>query len=184
MHFALTSSFNYRIIVPLALVLQIRIRRSVLPTKLLLIMKAEKVILSFVAVFVGLIAAGIAFYLYQSTKVIPFDQTKPTATQVTKTAAPTSATAAGTDVFTVDDPSDQQVFSTKLVTIKGTAVKGATITVSTDDADQVVQPADNGDFTLTQTIPDGTSIIEFTAIFPDGTEKKIDRTVTFSTENF
>ena len=147
-------------------------------------MRAEKVILSFVAVFVGLIAAGIAFYLYQSTKAIPFDQTKPTATQVARTSTPKSTNTAGSDTFTVDDPSDQQVFGTKLITIKGTAVKGATITVSTDDADQVIQPADSGDFTLTQTIPDGTSVIEFTAIFPDGTQKTIDRTVTFSTENF
>lgn len=147
-------------------------------------MKAEKVILSFVAVFVGLVAAGIAFYLYQSTKMIPADQTTPTATQITKTPAQAAVNTAGSDVFAVDSPSDQQVFDKKLITIKGTAVKGATITVSTDDADQVVQPAANGDFTLTQTIPDGTSIIEFTAIFPDGTQKTIDRTVTFSTANF
>ncbi len=144
-------------------------------------MKAEKVILSFVAVFVGLVAAGVAFYLYQSTKVIPTDQTKPSATQVA--VQPTKAPAPS-DVFTVDSPQDEQVFDKKLVSIKGTTVKGATITVSTDDTDQVVQPADNGNYTLTQTIPNGTSIIEFNVIFPDGTEKKIDRTVTFSTEKF
>jgi hypothetical protein len=144
-------------------------------------MKAEKVILSFVAVFVGLIAAGVAFYLYQSTKVIPNDQTKPSATNIS--IAPTKAPA-NTDVFTVDSPGDESVFGQKLITIKGTAVKGATITVSTDDTDQVVQPDDNGNYTLTQTIPDGTSVIEFTAIFPDGTQKTIDRTVTFSTASF
>ena len=143
-------------------------------------MKAEKVILSFVAVFVGLIAAGIAFYLYQTTKVIP-DQTKPSATKVAIQATPTPS---GTDIFTVDSPQNEQVFDKKLITIKGTAVKGAIITVSTDDTDQVVQPADNGSFTLTQTIPDNTSVIELSAIFPDGTQKKIDRTVTFSTANF
>lgn len=143
-------------------------------------MKAEKVILSFVAVFVGLVAAGVAFYLYQSTKVVPNDQVKPANTTVNKqqTTQPTS------DVFSVDAPQDEQVFDKKLITIKGTAVKGATITISTTDGDQVVQPADNGDFTTTQTIPDDTSVIEFTAIFPDGTQKKIDRTVTFSTASF
>jgi hypothetical protein len=143
-------------------------------------MKAEKVILSFVAVFVGLVAAGVAFYLYQTTKIIP-DETKPAATKVAyqPTSGPTN-----TDVFTLDTPQDEQVFDKNLVNIKGTAIKGATVTVSTDDTDQVVQPADNGDFTLTQTIPDGTSVMEFTVIFPDGTQKKIDRTVTFSTENF
>jgi len=144
-------------------------------------MKAEKVILSFVAVFVGLIAAGVAFYLYQSTKIIPTDQTKPSATQVT--VQPTKMMA-NADTFTIDSPEDESVAGQKEIDIKGTAVKGATITVSTDDDDQVVQPADNGDFTLTENIPDGTSVIAFTAIFPDGTTKKIDRTVTFSTENF
>lgn len=149
--------------------------------KLLSNMRAEKVILSFIAVFVGLIAAGIAFYLYQSTKASPSDQTKPIATTVTKTQEPTTN---DTNIFTIDTPQDEQVFDKKLITIKGTTVKGAIVTVSTTDNDQVVQPADNGDFTLTQAIPDGTSIIEITAIFPDGTQKKIDRTVTFSTENF
>ena len=144
-------------------------------------MKAEKVILSFVAVFVGLIAAGVAFYLYQSTKTAPSDQNKPSAMKVAKLPSPTGADA---NTFTIDSPKDEQVFDKKLIDIKGTTVKGATITVSTDDSDQVIHPADNGDFTLTQTVPNGTSIIEFSVIFPDGTQKKIDRTVTFSTESF
>ncbi len=144
-------------------------------------MKAEKVILSFIAVFVGLIAAGVAFYLYQTTKIIP-DQPKPSATKVaTQQATPTPS---GSDIFILDTPQDEQVFDKKLITIKGTTVKGATVIVSTSDNDQVVQPADNGNFTLTQTIPDGTSMVEFSVIFPDGTQKKIERTVTFSTENF
>lgn len=143
-------------------------------------MKAEKVILSFVAVFVGLVAAGVAFYLYQTTKIIP-DETKPAATKVAY--QPTPQPSKG-DIFTIASPQDEQVFDKNSITIQGTAVKGATVTVSTDDADQVVQPADNGNFTLTQTIPDGTSLMEFTVIFPDGTEKKIDKTVTFSTEQF
>src|SRR5216683_978004 len=99
-------------------------------------MRAEKVILSFVAVFVGLIAAGIAFYLYQSTKVIPTTQTKPATTATKPQAQPPS----DSDILTIDSPQDEQVFNKKLVTIKGTTVKGATITVSTTDSDQVVQP--------------------------------------------
>jgi hypothetical protein len=144
-------------------------------------MKAEKIILSFVAVFVGLIAAGVAFYLYQSTKIIP-DQSKPSATKVAVVQA--TPTPSGGDIFTLDSPQDEQVFDKKLITIKGTTIKGATVIVSTDDSDQVVQPADNGNFSLTQTIPDGTSVVEISVIYPDGTQKKIDRTVTFSTQNF
>lgn len=144
-------------------------------------MKAEKIILSFVAVFVGLIAAGVAFYLYQSSKAVTPNQTKPAAV----TTQPTPATQnADTNPFTVDEPKDESVSTKPTITVKGKTVKGAIITVSTDDADQVVQPADNGDFTLTQTIPNGTTNLHFTVIFPDGTEKQLDRTVTYSTENF
>ncbi|MGI8419591.1 MAG: hypothetical protein ACR2LN_03005 [Candidatus Levyibacteriota bacterium] len=144
-------------------------------------MKAEKVILSFVAVFIGLIAAGVAFYLYQSTKAIPPDQTKPAVVKSAVTAAPTPS---DTDILTVDEPKDETVINKPTITIKGKSVKGAVVTVSTQDSDQVVQPADNGDFTLTQTIPSGTSILHFSAIFPDGTQKQLQRTITYSTENF
>lgn len=144
-------------------------------------MKAEKVILSFVAVFVGLIAAGVAFYLYQSSNVIPKNEPKPAAVQTETQPTPE---VTDTNILTVDEPKDETVSTKKSITIKGKSVKGAIITVSTTEGDQVVQPADNGDFTLTQTIPDGTTILQFSAIFPDGTEKRLERTVTFSTENF
>lgn len=146
-------------------------------------MKAEKVILSFVAVFVGLVAAGVAFYFYQTTKVIPQAE-QPKTVAVKPEMTKPKPTATDTNNFTVESPKDEEVFTKKVITITGKAVKDATITVSTTDSDQVVQPADNGDFTMTQTIPDGTSIIQFTTIFPDGTQKIVNRTVTFSTENF
>ena len=144
-------------------------------------MKAEKVILSFVAVFVGLVAAGFAFYLYQSTRVLPADKAQPLGMKTTMAATPTPV---DTDVLSIDSPTDEQVFDKKVITIKGKAVKDATITVSTEDGDQVVKPSDTGDFTLTQTIPDGTTVVQISAIYPDGQEKKLDRTVTFSTESF
>lgn len=144
-------------------------------------MKAEKVIVSFVAVLIGLLAAGGAFYLYQATKALPSSQTKPLSIAQNPTPQPLSDKA---HLFNLDNPKDEAVFNKKLITVSGKTVSGATITVSTEDNDQVVKPANNGDFTFTQTIPDGTSIMNFTAIFPDGTEKNIKRTVTFSTENF
>ena len=146
-------------------------------------MKAEKIILSFVAVFVGLVAAGVAFYFYQTTKVIPQADQPKTVAMKPESLKPTPTTA-DTNTFTVESPKDEEVFTKKVITITGKTVKGATVTVSTTDLDQVVQPADNGDFTLTQTIPDGTSIIHFGIIFPDGTQKTVNKTVTFSNENF
>lgn len=144
-------------------------------------MKAEKVVLSFVAVLIGLIAAGIAFYLYQATKTVPNQQPKNLRIVETPTPAPLSDKA---HLFKIDNPKDEAVFAKKLLTVTGQTVDGTSIIVSTEDDDQVVKPTSKGDFTSTITIPDGTSVMQFTAIFPDGTEKKITRTVTFSTENF
>jgi cytoskeletal protein RodZ len=143
-------------------------------------MKAEKIILSFVAVFVGLVAAGIAFYLYQTTKTVPPEQPK---TVTSKTVNPTVAPL-DSNMLSVETPKDETVSDKKVIGVSGKTVKNATIIVSTQDSDQVVKPADNGDFSLSQLIPDGTSILQIAVIFPNGQEKKITRTVTYSTESF
>lgn len=147
-------------------------------------MKAEKIILSFVAVLVGLVAAGLAFYLYQSTRTLPPEESVPVTVKEQDSNTPPIPTQADTNVLTVESPKDEEVFDKKVISIKGKTVKDATVTISTEESDQVVKPADDGEFTLTQAIPDGTSILQITAIFPDGQEKKITRTVTYSTESF
>ncbi len=144
-------------------------------------MKAEKIILSFVAVLFGLIAAGVAFYYYQSTKSPKIAQNPPTISQAPLQPSPTPI---DTNILTIESPKEEEVVTKKLITISGKTVKGAIVTVSTEDSDQVVKPADNGEFTLTQTIPDGTTQLQFHALFPDGAEKKVTRTVTYSTESF
>ena len=143
-------------------------------------MKAEKVILSFVAIFVGLLASGIAFYLYQLTKTIP-DKADSTTVSAKLTPSPTPDNS---NFLTIDSPKEEEVFSKKVITVNGKTVPGSTILVSTEDGDQVVTPATNGNFTLTQSIPNGTTLMQITSIFPNGEEKTVTRTVTFSTENF
>ena len=145
-------------------------------------MKAEKVILSFVAVLVGLVAAGFAFYLYQSTRTLPPEESLPVA--VNPQTSPAIPTQPDSNVLTIESPKDEEVFDKKVISVKGKTVKGATVTISTQETDQVVKPADNGEFTLTQAIPDGTTVVQITAIFPDGQEKKVTRTVTYSIESF
>ncbi len=143
-------------------------------------MKAERVILSFIAVVVGLVAAGGAFYLYQLTKVVP-DKDKTLSLLPKVSVSPTPDKA---NLLTLDSPTDEEVVNKKVITISGKTRSDAVIMVNSEDNDQVVNPASNGNFSVSLSIPDGTTIIYVTAIYPNGEEETIKRTVTFSTENF
>lgn len=145
-------------------------------------MKAERVILSFIAILVGLFAAGVAFYLYQSTRSLPEQNTQPIS--IAKPTVAVTPMADDTTYLTIENPKDEEVFTKKTISVNGKTMAGATVLVSTDDGDQVVEPAANGSFSLTTTIPDGTSILRVTAVLPSGEEKVVQKTVTFSAENF
>lgn len=144
-------------------------------------MKAEKVILSFVAVIVGLVAAGIAFYLYQMTKTIPPEKNQ---TIAVKTKVSPTPTPRNENFLTVENPKDESVSANKTINISGKTIPNSTIIVSTENNDQVVTPSGNGDFTLSTTVGEGTNLIQITSVFPNGEEKKVLRTVTYSTESF
>jgi hypothetical protein len=144
-------------------------------------MKAERIILSFVAIFVGLIAAGVAFYLYQMTRTVPAAKSQPMTlgSQITPTPTPDNG-----NFLSIDSPQDESVSTQKTITISGKTAKDASLIVSTEDSDQVVKPASNGDFSLTVNIGDGSSLIHITSVFANGQETAVTRTVTYSTENF
>lgn len=144
-------------------------------------MKAEKLILSLVAIIVGLIAAGIAFYLYQMTKTLPPSKTQNITIKPKTTRAPSPNNE---NFLNIENPKNEEVFDKKTITISGKTTPKSNIIVSSENNDQVVMPSETGEFTLTQSIDDGTNIIQITAIFPNGEEKKVTRTVTYSTENF
>lgn len=143
-------------------------------------MKAEKVILSFVAIFIGLIAAGVAFYLYQMTRTVP-SQKAQTLSLDTKSLSPTPDAS---HLLVVESPKDEEVVDNKIISINGKTRSDATVIITTESTDEVIKPASNGNFSVTQTIPSGTSILHVTAIFPNGEERRVTRTVTFTTENF
>lgn len=143
-------------------------------------MKAEKIVISFMAVVIGILVASLAFYLYQRTKVLPETQTK-----VATSIPPPSPTGKKPSIFlSLDTPKDEDVVDTKTVTISGKTNADATVVVITDADDMVVAPASNGNFSTTATIGNGTNKIEITAISPDGEETMATRTVTYSTESF
>lgn len=141
-------------------------------------MKTEKLVISFIAVFVGVIVAGVAFYIYQSTRVLPESQTK------TVSVTPPTPTPKATIFLSLATPQEGEVFDKKVITVSGKTVPGSLIVISTDVSDQVVSPSSVGDFSTTATIGDGGNVISVIAIAPNGEQIAQTRTVTFSTENF
>jgi hypothetical protein len=141
-------------------------------------MKQERVILSFVAVLIGLLAAGLAFYFYQSTKTISQSN------QVTVNAPTPTPTPKPTVYISLNAPDNEIVVTSKTLAINGMANPDATIIIYTDSGQQVIQPSTQGDFSTTLTLNDGENLIKLMAILPDGETTIVQRTVTYSTEDF
>jgi hypothetical protein len=141
-------------------------------------MKQERVILSFVAVLIGLLAAGVAFYFYQSTKTVS------TPNQITLNAPSPSPTPRPNVYISLTNPDDETIVSSKTLTVSGKTNPGATIIIYTTNDQQVIQPSTQGDFSTTLTLDSGENLLKITSILPSGDTTNLQRTVTFSTENF
>jgi hypothetical protein len=141
-------------------------------------MKQERVILSFVAVLIGLLAAGLAFYFYQSTKTVSNPN------QITLNAPSPTPTPRPTVYISLSNPNDETIVSSKTLTINGKTNPNATIIIYTSGDQQVIQPSTQGDFSTTIAIDDGENLIKITSILPGGEITSVQRTVTYSTENF
>lgn len=144
-------------------------------------MKTEKIVLSFIAIMVGLLVAGIAFFIYQSTKTIPPSKLP----KITiNTPSPTITQQPLTVTLSVDQPLDQSVVSSKSITITGKTNPDATIVVNTASDDQVATPTSTGDYSIAETLANGENEITVTAIGSNGQEISKKITVTYSTEDF
>lgn len=141
-------------------------------------MKKEKVVLAFIAALIGLLVAGIAFYLYQSTKVV-----SPSKLKTSQVASPTP-TPTSENFLTANQPKDEDVVNKKVVIVSGKTSPDATVVMLTSLDQQVVNPSTDGDFSTTVNIDDGENVIEITAALPNGQQSTVKRTVTFSTEEF
>ncbi len=140
-------------------------------------MSKEKIILSFVAITIGLVVGGAAFYFYQSTKVIPKEQQTPITVKPNQSPLPKV-------LLTVDEPKDENVYTNRVIKIIGKTEPNATIVILTDTDEDVLIPTTTGDFSTTVTINTGQNVIQITAINKDGDTNTIVRTVTYSTESF
>jgi hypothetical protein len=141
-------------------------------------MKQERVILSFIMVLIGLLVAGGLFYFYQSTKNV-----SPSTTTIVNRITPTP-TPEPKLYLSLNQPSDEQVVSSKTLVISGKTNPGATLIIITDADQQVIQPSSQGDFSTTVALDDGQNLIEMQSILPTGETIMIKRTITYSTENF
>lgn len=142
-------------------------------------MKTEKVIISFIAVGVGIFVAALAFYFYQTTKVIKDDAV------TLDSLSPTPKPSPKPSLFiTLDAPKDEEVTDKKTLAVAGTTVKNAVVIVTTATNDYVLTPTTNGKFSTTIVLADGQNEITIVAIAPDGQEEKVIRTVTVSSETF
>ena len=139
-------------------------------------MKKERVVLAFIGILIGLICAGLAFYLYQTTKAINVDQkTK----AITPTPIPKSAF-----FLVIPQPSDEQVVENKVLTISGNTTPDATIVIITKSGQEVIKPTSMGAFTTTVTLDNGENLIRVIAFATSGETVMVNKTITFSTEEF
>lgn len=145
-------------------------------------MKLEKVILSIIGVFFGLLVAGSAFYFYKSMA----NQAKKTDKKIAGINTTKAPIPSPTPSFflNIDNPKDESVTDNKTVSISGKTIPGATIIISTASDDQVLNPSSQGDFSTTETIDTGENQLLLTAIAPNGEEVKKMVIVTYSTESF
>lgn len=141
-------------------------------------MKSERFILILVASLVGLLVAGGAFYLYQMTRSV--SEIKPQL--ITK--KPPTPTPNNAYFLVVDSPKDEEVVTNRTVTFSGKTAKDAIVSLNSQTDTQVIKPTAIGSFSTTLIINPGTNLVQITAIFPNGEEKRVLKTVTYSSENF
>jgi len=140
-------------------------------------MKKEKLILSFIATLFGLLVAGIAFYLFQSTKTIPV-----TTTKTISFASPTPASPSIS--LTLDRPKDEDVVGSRVLIVSGRTTSSAVVIVITDSSEDVITPSANGSFSTTVNLDEGQNILEVISIAPNGESVTSKKTVTYSLEEF
>ena len=138
----------------------------------------ERIMVVFIAIAIGLIATTLVFFLYQQTKTLP----KPLSSDSKQTVA--TPTPKKSDYLTVESPADETISNKRSIQVKGKTNPAATVVVSTNEEDEVVQPASDGKFSVTVTIDAGANKIITRAIGPDGNGATDERVITYSTEDF
>ena len=141
-------------------------------------MKKEKFVLILVATIVGLLVAGIAFYLYQTTREIPNTKIKKIAV-LEPTATPKPSIFAD-----ITSPSDESVSSNALITISGKTVPNAKFIITSPIDQSSGIASSQGDFSTTINLGSDQNVLKITVIAPNGETITKTVTVTYSTQDF
>lgn len=142
-------------------------------------MKTEKIVISFIASLIGILAAAGAFYFYQTTKVIPSSEIK------TITLSPKPEPTNRPSIFlNIDAPTNEEVTDKKIIAVDGTTSPDAVVIITSGINEQVVTPSANGSFSTTITLDNDQNEISITAVSPTGEEITIVKTVTVTSEIF
>jgi len=142
-------------------------------------MRKERVILSFIALLIGLAVAGGAFYLYQQTQNKPQEVKSETVVSI-----PTPTPDGDSELLVIEKPKNEDVISSKTLTVSGKTLPESTVVAQTEVDEQVAISSNNGDFQFTIEVEGGLNIISITAVLPDGTEVNEERVITYSEEDF
>ena len=141
-------------------------------------MKAERIVLSIIAILIGLFVAGIVFYFYQMAN------NKPEEKEHVISIIPSPSPETEQSFLFVTSPENESVSESKSVTLQGKAPSGSTIVVSTENGQYVVNAEQDESFSETITLDEGVNLINLTAIRPDGQEDSLIYTISYSTESY
>jgi hypothetical protein len=141
-----------------------------------LIMKQEKVMLSVVAILIGLVVAGAAFFLYQNSKKIE------NSTSLTQNISPTPIPS--NFYLLLNEPKEETVTNEKTIKVSGKTLATATIIITTSSTEEIVKPSSQGDFSTTIQLTDGLNYLRVQAIDQNGETQTVERVIGYTTEDF
>lgn len=141
-------------------------------------MKKKKIFTSFLILLIGSLFALGGFYLYQQSKII-----KPS--KIKKIILDEISPAPTSSIFiSLSKPDDEEVSSTRNLTISGKTTPKAKIVVLTPTTQEAGVAASDGSFSTDINLDEGENIIEISAVADNGETAKIKRTIIYSTEDF
>ncbi|OGH11363.1 MAG: hypothetical protein A3B38_00860 [Candidatus Levybacteria bacterium RIFCSPLOWO2_01_FULL_36_13] len=140
-------------------------------------MKQEKVILSFVAILIGLSVAGAAFFLYQNSKKISTQNT------ISQSISPTP-TQTSSLFLILNEPKDESLSDKKTIKVSGKTTVTATIIVLTSSDQEIIKPSLQGDFSTTIQLSEGLNYLRVQAIDENGETQTVERVIGYSSEDF